>query len=120
MTIAVCDICERKLNVDNINISYKVKAKKHCFDGWSSTYDKNVDVCDRCVTKIKELVEADIAKLCPCGYAEECAMHCNHEQGFCPPLAKKRLTASRPKTVSQAKRANKPPSRPTNKRTGDT
>lgn len=55
-TQSVCDICERALNIDNINLRYKVKARKHAFDGWSRTFDHDVDVCDMCVEKVNELV----------------------------------------------------------------
>jgi hypothetical protein len=84
MKKAVCDLCERSLNVGCINISYKVKATKRFFDGWSSVYTAPIDVCDRCVEKIKKLVNEDVARLCGCGYAAECAVHCNHELKFCP------------------------------------
>jgi hypothetical protein len=81
----VCDICKRALNVGDINIVYKkVRARKHAFDGWSSTYTHNVDVCDRCIKKIEKLVNKDITNLCGCGFANECAMHCNHTLKACP------------------------------------
>ncbi len=53
---SICDICKKDLNVDNIVIEYKkIKAKKHAFDGWSSTYNHNIDVCHRCVAKIEKM-----------------------------------------------------------------